>query len=179
MINLTLSLIPGTFNPLHKGHLAIENYCKNKKEYPMFLISVYPFDKENVPSFVERALQFHGIYPYLGVESKSIGGQIKEVVGTYVQLYKFYPSKMIVNIGMDTMARVNDLKYYDNNTVFQEFCNLLSDFNVLLRAFPRNGVKKIELRKELVIHTEFVSSFEEIAISSTELRNVHNSDDKR
>lgn len=167
-----LSLIPGTFNPLHEGHLAIYKYCQAKSERTTFLISGNPFDKEGVPSITERRKQFFDLdLSHIVVESRTLICQLREVAGLYALIYGSMWDGFIINIGIDTLSRLNDLKYYENEEHFEYSMDELASSYTKIRAFPRNGVKRIPLRSSLMLHTEFVSSFDEVNISSTEIRN--------
>jgi hypothetical protein len=166
-----LSLIPGTFNPLHEGHMAIYNYCVAKNESTIFLISVYPFDKDAISFTDRRSIFTQKQLFHIGVESRSILGQTREIAGLYASNYGAIIPAMTINVGMDTLSRINDLKYYDSEDEFHYMCDEFANANIKIRAFPRNGLRHIKLRPSLLLHTEFVSSFEEINMSSTEIRN--------
>lgn len=167
-----LSLIPGTFNPLHEGHLAIYRYCVAKNEQTTFLISANPFDKEGVPSSTERRKQFMDLdLTHAVVESKTLIGQLREMAGLYALIYGHIWDGYVINIGIDTLSRLNDLAYYENEDHFEFAMDEFASSYTKIRAFPRNGVKRIPLRSSLMLHTEFISSFDEVNISSTEIRN--------
>lgn len=172
----TFALIPGTFNPLHKGHLAIHSYCLNKRETPVFFIAKKPFDKVNVPNWRDRVDQINnlGCY-YRVVKDKTFAAQITT---NYNKLIKHgwntYDFSYTLNIGIDTFVRLQDVSYYGSEEAFVTSVKNMNKHNLIdIRVFPRNGVKTVEVHpflQELNLVT-FVTDFEELNISSTELRN--------
>lgn len=177
MSSIAIGLIPGTFNPVHDGHLAICEYVLDQLEAPVPLISTKPFDKTLDNSVSESArLQFVKLgIPCMLVEHSTLAGQLLEI-------QKYYPLQNVsftFNIGIDTLARLNDLKYYQSEKAFQLSLRMMRGLNLYkIRAFPRNGIDEIEVRPELKPLVEFIKSFKQVNISSTEIRekqNAHNS----
>lgn len=167
-----LALIPGTFNPVHRGHLLIAEHQSKLGEVPTFLISAYPFDKKDLPSPVERLkpISSAGYYTSI-VESRSILGQLTEVFG---QLFfkNYTPPEVSVNVGMDTFVRINNRDYYYDPLHFEAFADVLRIEGIQINVFPRPNSTKPTVDPLLLKQVNFVEDFEAVDISSTKIRNA-------
>ena len=112
-------ILPGSFNPLHEGHVGmLEKTAKwdNPNSSIFFELSVHNADKPPLPVniMLDRAAQFAGKYNI-----------ILSAEPFFVDKAKLYhPASFIV--GYDTAKRILDPKYYNNST--DEMINQLSTF---------------------------------------------------
>lgn len=168
---MIISLIPGTFNPFHNGHKAIGDYCAKRGEKVCYCVSAYPFDKTDIPSVAIRYKQMSDTLMVMTFESRSLAGLLLEAIGNFYLWGYSLDDGFRINIGIDTLTRVNDMKYYPDKEYFETFLEDMYQTNTKIRAFPRNGVKYLDLHPKLESYVEFAVDFEEVNISSTELRN--------
>jgi hypothetical protein len=100
------TLLPGAFNPLHRGHLALADAAAAQLARPVaFEISAYNVDKSTLSAatLLERMAQFAGRYPIFA-----------SAAPTFLQKARLFPGATFV-VGYDTAARILDPAYYDNS----------------------------------------------------------------
>ena len=98
--NFPVSVIPGSFNPLHKGHKDIRSDLSSTPEMILFEISVTRFDKPPV-SFSElesRLKQFKNYAPVLITDA----ARFIEKIGVLVP----ESPNLTFHIGIDTLVRM-------------------------------------------------------------------------
>ena len=99
-------VFPGAFNPLHDGHLAMARLASKRLQRPLwFEISVENVDKP-ILDFVEVANRTHQVHhPH---------GMILTRTPTFEQKSKVFAGCIFV-VGADTIARLNEPRYYKND----------------------------------------------------------------
>jgi nicotinic acid mononucleotide adenylyltransferase len=155
-------VFPGTFNPLHAGHLAIVHYViQKKKSTPFFLVSENPFDKESVP--IQPRIQAIEELGYEAVPTpwKTINAQYQHHLPRELATFL---------IGIDTYERIIDTKYYcDSKEEMERQLKMYDKLYYLV--FPRYDTNYIVPEdSKLLSKFEFVTDFTQVNISSTELR---------
>ena len=113
-------LIPGSFNPLHRGHIGILEYgLKAFGHFDVFFeLSISNVDKPslNRDELIDRVRQFRGLSGIIITRST-----------TFLQKSKLFPGCKFI-VGIDTMERIWDEKYYQSKKDLQD---TISDFNEL------------------------------------------------
>ena len=155
-------LIPGSFNPLHRGHIeiaAISNLIT--KLPPIFLVSAKNADKLSIDitEGIERCSDIFKNYYFAFL-------CFEPLFVDKIRKYSTPNKTLIFAIGYDTWERLWDEKYGVSNS---DLTHLLRIHSVKFLVFPRNG-KKIESDNEFVIRHELVNDYYN-DVSSTQLRN--------
>lgn len=99
-------LMPGSFNPLHVGHLGLMQTATEMTEKPVaFEISAYNVDKPPLPEEVilDRMAQFAGRQPVYVTNAP-----------TFLEKARLFPRTTFV-VGYDTAVRILAPRYYNNS----------------------------------------------------------------
>ena len=163
-------IIPGSFNPLHQGHIGMmKSGLKVLKDTNViFELSVSNVDK---PDFDRKELlcrisQFEGLFGIIITRSPM-----------FIEKSRLFPGCKFI-VGIDTMERILDKKYYqsekDFTDTFSEFSRLSTNFLVAGRTgsdgiFKSLNDIKIDKNFESLI-SEIPESDFRIDISSKDLR---------
>ncbi len=159
-------LYPGSWNPLHSGHLEVAHHVEKKYGVaPVFAISRNTYDKGTISEeeINRRAKQFQCIGREY-IFSDKVSFVEKSTIRTREESYFI--------TGYDTIKRVDDPKYYFNSIEEKNRCLKIIYLNSWkFLVFPRNGKLKEDLSPEITKLCIFQDDFKEIDISSTEIRN--------
>lgn len=104
-------LFPGSFNPLHQGHLELAAVATEELATPVqFELSIANVDKPDLPEEVlaERLQLFRGIAPIWVTRAP-----------TFAEKAELFPGCCFV-VGYDTAVRLLDLKYYQQSEQIRE-----------------------------------------------------------
>ena len=99
-------LLPGSFNPLHDGHLQLGRVAAEITGQPIaFELSAYNVDKPPlpVPDILDRIAQFAGRWPIFTSNAPTFLGKAK-----------VFPGATFV-VGFDTAVRIMQPRYYNNS----------------------------------------------------------------
>ena len=166
-----IAVLPGSFNPLHKGHLELAQIASKILGVDLiFEISITNVDKPflSKTEIIQRIEQFRGIGDVFLTKSS-----------TFLEKANINPGATFV-IGSDTATRLFDPKYYDNDKIkmyraIREIKTLECSFLVAGRT---NSNEFISLH-DLNIPQEFSSMITSIPeaqfrndISSTKIREL-------
>lgn len=118
-----LLIYPGSFNPYHAAHAVIAAKAQEKIKKPLvYEICVNNVDKSHIDIF--------DLYERCSSLKLNIGSNNHILISNRALFKdKLYPAKNCTAVvGMDTMLRIADLKYYQNWD-FQDFIASLKDNN--------------------------------------------------
>jgi hypothetical protein len=177
------ALYPGSWNPLHSQHLEIAH---DVKEYlginVTFEICRTVYDKSNLSDeeVARRKAQFDMIYRKSIVTNNTSFVQ-KVISDNQYALADGYDcglfpvgTKKYFIAGYDTVARVDDKKYYFGSEAERDRClDIIYVCGWKILVYPRGGKLKDNLSDRMLKLCEFREDFVETNISSTQLRQVN------
>lgn len=170
---------PGSFNPLHIGHLAIAQYVEARYQQDvLFEICSCPNDKDKISDsdIAKRVKQFSIIGRPVTVTENTSFIEKSEWEATLkykeiFQLDRFKAEDVTFIVGADTITRIDDIKYYYGSVREHiRAMNLLYIRGVKFLVFPRTGHLTDDLSPDIMKLCEFVTDFEAVDVSSTQLR---------
>lgn len=168
-------ILPGSFNPLHSGHLEMAKVALLRTGLPVeFELSVTNVDKPSLSlnEVAGRVEQFeqHGVWITRATR--------------FTQKVALFPDCTFV-VGADTAVRLWDQAYYGSKTELESAIDVLTQGNCRFLILGRSldghfvdSAKEMKIPTRLREHCDFVSEAEfRHDISSTELRrNSHRAD---
>ena len=172
---MTLCIFPGTFNPIHNGHLCMAEYILKNFNFQkiLFIPAFVPPQKENFPQLavhrykmVELAIKNNPNFEISDIEYKLNGKSYTYL--TLLELYKMYGHANKINMIIGTDAFENLDTWYESEKLRQ-----IVDFIVFIRKNDFESEKYDEMRRK-----GFSFNFAEMPfndISSSEIReNIKN-----
>ena len=113
-------LIPGSFNPLHQGHIGMMKSGSKvlKDSHVLFELSISNVDKPDLDKkeLMRRIRQFQGLSGIIITRSPM-----------FVEKSKLFPGCKFI-VGIDTMERILDKKYYQSE---KDLLDTISEFKKL------------------------------------------------
>ena len=128
-------LIPGSFNPLHQGHIGMMKSGSKvlKDSHVLFELSISNVDKPDLDKkeLMRRIRQFKGLSGIIITRSPM-----------FVEKSKLFPGCKFI-VGIDTMERILDKKYYQSE---KDLLDTISEFKKLGIQFLVVGRSDIDGR---------------------------------
>jgi len=158
-----LSMVCGSFDPIHEGHLTIFNNAM-KDEITVFEITKQNADKGYISNedLYARIQSFEDMKLPLIVTDKA----------TFLDKSIMFPCTNFC-VGYDTFERIMNKKYYNNDTLLQEIhIRTIVRNECSFTVYPRNGksLKDFSIPNHLLGSILYPNKFEEVDISSSRLR---------
>ena len=161
-------IFPGSFNPLHDGHLRMRELAEKKTG----MRATFESCARNAD---KPPLTFHEIKRTLDQFTDN-DSWVMTSAGRFSEKAEMFPNSVFI-IGADTLMRVFDEKFYSNKKDMLDHIDRFNDHNINFLVFGRKVNKKFISLRDIVIPENIKSrctGFEEGSfrddISSTELR---------
>jgi hypothetical protein len=150
-----LLLFPGSFNPLHEGHVLLARVAEELKQQPLaFEISVTNVDKPPLPGETvrHRLAQFAWKSPVELTRAP-----------TFVEKSRLFPGSTFV-VGADTAERLFGAKYYGDDEArmhdaLEEIANTGSSFLVAVRV---DAMGRVRALNDIPVPRRYADLFTEI-----------------
>lgn len=169
-------LIPGSFNPFHKGHAAIGLYCIQKNYKPIYAISMKNCEKSKPDLGEKEGLYRKSQIGKYGFLSMLLYRPYFTEMASYYG-YHWYDSNgqvqtpfAFICIGADTWNRFVDPANYFDNVELRNFTVSSTLEHIKFMIVPRPGYKTLEL-PDFEARYKVLTDFHQVNISSTEIRN--------
>lgn len=162
-------IFPGSYNPIHPGHMAIVQWASENLNRPIWLeISIDNVDKSSLDylDLQHRQLAI--------LDAKLRGLPIEGVMYTHRPKFlqkTFLYNKPIFLVGSDTYSRIVNQKYYESAEDMANTFEQFRMYGVKFYVFPRPGYN-YDVPSELVNNTIVVHEFEQAGHSSTGIRQL-------
>lgn len=170
---LSRAVLPGSFAPLHHGHLAMAHYAESRGALVIFEISCSNVDKPSLTEEekIKRQAQFYSLRRDVIFTNRPTFVQKCYIARFCGELYEEQQTRAVTFlIGSDTLSRIQDKKYYFNSEKEMERC---------LAIITKSGCDFCVFERESRVEPHpIIANIVEYAdikipnISSTELRKV-------
>lgn len=164
-------IFPGSFNPLHKGHLKMKEVAERKTGMDLYYeICIDNVDKPPL-TFFEISSTINQFKNDSWVLTKA---------GRFIDKAKLFENATFV-IGYDTLRRLFNEKYYENSKAMKQNLMVFDDFNINFLVFGRKDFDKFRSLEDINIPSDLKSRFTGFDehtfrddISSSEIRKKNN-----
>jgi hypothetical protein len=148
-------LLPGSFNPVHAGHLLLARVAEELRQQPLaFEISVTNVDKPPLATQTVR----HRLAQFAWKSSVELTR-----APTFLEKSRLFPKTTFV-IGADTAERLVAPKYYDDDesrmhVALEEIASFGASFLIAVRRDPAGRVRALS---DIPVPRRYVDLFTEI-----------------
>lgn len=169
---MTLTLLGGTFNPPHKGHIQVAEFARKASGSVRVVFLVTPRNPfksgKELPSIEERAVALKRIAtkPYMSVSTIEKKFKLAESIKTIRLLRKLYPAEKLCFV-MGT----------DNLVHFHKWRGFMEILNAVQVVFVNRGgvdIHKATRQAKFPLWKATVIYKKTVTISSTEIRQGKN-----
>jgi hypothetical protein len=156
-------VFPGSFNPIHKHHIAMAQYAYAKYGKPVHLeISINNVDRANTSEDINNAIN-----SLIKCDESCFGNIYLSVVPLFTQKALLFPSSTLI-VGANTLQRINDYHLSDRFWVsMREAIIIFNQMHIRFLVFHRKGVN-LKVIPELLSLCEIVPENE--LMDSSEIR---------
>ena len=161
-------IFPGTFNPLHEGHRKIQKIAEDQLQIPVtFEISISNVEKTYLSYYeIDKTIK----------QFKEDKNWVMTNAPSFSQKSEIFKDSTFI-IGMDTLLRIFDKRYYkdaeDMESSLNSFISNNSQFMVFGRKIDGHfmTLNDIQIPENLKNHFEFVSETDfRVDLSSSEIK---------
>jgi nicotinate-nucleotide adenylyltransferase len=160
--NMKVGIFPGSFDPVHKGHIAVVNYLldNNIVDKVVMVPTMDYWDKVNITNLSDRI----NMLKYFERENIIIDQDNNNCRYTYELLFKlqeqYKNDELCLIIGADNLLRLTEWKNFDD--IIKHKIIVLNRDGINLKKY----IDRIGHKEQFIIVEDFI----EIDISSTNIR---------
>ena len=173
------AIFPGSFNPIHAGHIAIVKHMAQKLQKPIYLeLSIGNVDKLSL-DIIDVDERLHNIKSAMKLDrdfGQACAGVILSAMPTFYEKLWTYNSPEFI-LGTDTALRLFDSKYGESSFAGTKSDALIDlccmNTKPIFHVLNRPGYNLPEIKEEVVGNFNIVDDFVGANISSTEIRKTN------
>ncbi len=170
------AILPGSFNPIHEGHINMVKHMANKLNKPVYLeIGIRNVDKPEL-DIIDVAERVHSIEKAMEADAHfkaACGGVILSFLPTFYDKIWAYNNPELI-MGTDTAARLFESKYGASSFIGPEKDRMIDlcqmSTNPIFHVLARPGHVMPPFDKDLEKHFKFHVDFIGNDMSSTQIR---------